>query len=77
MSLSIKGKKKKVKGVLTVFPLSPSNDWIYQIHCLNMLREVGFPKAVSLVVHLLLEKIWGAFKELPTTPGTFWKICCI
>lgn len=64
-----KGEKKGEKSAQWL----PSN-CIYEIHCLSMLKEVGFPKAVFLAVYLLLENIRGAFKELPTASGTFWSI---
>lgn len=54
-------RKKKVKG--PTFQFLPSNHWIHQIHCLNMLQKAGFSKAVSLEVHLLQEKIWCSLRS--------------
>lgn len=49
-------KGQKVKEYSSSFQLLPSKVWIEEIQFLNVLREVGFTKAVCLVIHLVLEK---------------------
>ena len=56
-------------------PPRPSNAWTYPTRCLNTLREVVSQRlSVSWLIFYRKSSGKGAFKELPTTPGIFWKI---
>lgn len=56
MENELEHKGQKVKEYSSSFQLLPSKVWIEEIQFLNVLREVGFTKAVCLVIHLVLEK---------------------